>query len=967
MNKQLEKTAECYDDSQLKLFLSESLPQRMEAGFLAHLDNCEFCQITLEQCVASKGQWESVCNKLESRGLSTWQNWHENPSLSSMFETRQCPNHGSSEEVSHGVGRLLEILNPSEFPRSVGRLGSYEIFGLVGQGSAGIVLKAWDPKLHRFVAIKVLSPTFSDNGPARQRFQREAKAIAAVSSRQVVPIHAVHEFRNLPYIVMPYLAGGSLQQRIEKQGALEIKEVVRIAMQIATGLQAAHSQGIVHRDVKPANVLLEEGIDRALVGDFGLARVSDDAAATRSGVIAGTPHFMSPEQASGGAVDPRSDLFSLGSVMYCACTGRLPFQSDSIFGVIKKVCDSQPESILNLNPDVDPWLVDFIQVLHHKDKEMRFSSAAQVADSLQAELAYHNNPKVAPKPDRSFYSGKAKTIRRQTVVFATVALVFAACLGTVAASVFSNGNESKNGNNLLALASTDQEKTASQKQEKVKSKDQKLSKTKKKTGSGYVSVASTGGGTVSTTVSGTTAKASNIRSGSVSSGRTFSGPVNLKGVTGTVSSTNPTGKTLQGSIGRTSQTIGRINRRVSGTVRGGRVSGGVSQTNGMVDRARNGRAQGKKSFVEVLQELKKLPEFIGIIKHTAKVKNGGTLHVDSSWADVSIQPAATSEVSFEIKRVVRAKDKKEADELFSHHRYSFNDHPKGFISGKDASVKTWFTKEYLEARKLTNYSINPYRNVKIRITVPHNFQIDVKTDGGDVCMPAPKGDVRKKFGAKNMLKGNVNILTHGGDIDLGTVSGNVSMKTHGGDVYLVEAGGEVTIHTRGGDIDAGFLRNKSTVSTGGGDISIRRCEEFSTINTGGGEIEVRNASGGVKAISGGGEVSIRFAGDPTADSMIQTRAGEIDIVLPREVNCKIDASVAVGRIDGIRQGKKRGRRVEKVLGKGGKTITVRSGAGEIDFGFYGKKTPPAGTKSSGSGTESDTKPSTKKAKVKLKQ
>src|SRR5437588_6254974 len=145
--------------------------------------------------------------------------------------------------------------------------------------------------------------------------------------------HAVEEAGPVPYLVMEYVRGSSLQDRLDQSGPLELKEILRIGMQIASGLAAAHAQGLVHRDIKPANILLENGVERVKLTDFGLARAVDDASLTQSGVVAGTPMYMSPEQADGLPVDCRSDLFSLGSVLYAMCTGRPPFRAPSAVAV----------------------------------------------------------------------------------------------------------------------------------------------------------------------------------------------------------------------------------------------------------------------------------------------------------------------------------------------------------------------------------------------------------------------------------------------------------------------------------------------------------------------------------------------------------------------------------------------------------------------------------------------------------
>src|SRR5262249_49331374 len=154
-------------------------------------------------------------------------------------------------------------------PGGLGRLGHYEILEVVGRGGMGIVFRAHDDHLRRIVAIKVMAPQLAASALARQRFTREARAAAAVSHDHVVTIHAVEEAQGLPYLVMQYVSGVSLQERLEQSGTLAVKEVLRIGMQTAAGLAAAHAQGLIHRDVKPANILLENGVERARLADFG--------------------------------------------------------------------------------------------------------------------------------------------------------------------------------------------------------------------------------------------------------------------------------------------------------------------------------------------------------------------------------------------------------------------------------------------------------------------------------------------------------------------------------------------------------------------------------------------------------------------------------------------------------------------------------------------------------------------------
>lgn len=293
---------------------------------------------------------------------------------------------------------VLDFLSPSEKPGSPGRLDHYEVENVVGRGGMGIVLRAFDEKLHRVVALKVMTRDIASSAAARKRFSREAKAAAAVVHDHIVPIHAIEESGTTPYLVMQYIQGQSLQQKIDAEGSLELKEILRIGMQIASGLAAAHKQGLVHRDIKPSNILLENGVQRVKITDFGLARAVDDSSLSQSGIVAGTPQYMSPEQADGQPIDYRSDLFSLGSVMYAMCTGRPPFRASSTVATLKRVCEDTPRPIRELNPDLPEWLADIIARLHAKRPADRFQSAAEVADALQSRLSEVQQSGYTPPP-----------------------------------------------------------------------------------------------------------------------------------------------------------------------------------------------------------------------------------------------------------------------------------------------------------------------------------------------------------------------------------------------------------------------------------------------------------------------------------------------------------------------------------------------------------------------------------------
>jgi serine/threonine protein kinase len=308
------------------------------------------------------------------------------------YPTEALTREGFSSQAS------LDFLTPSDKPDALGRLGHYEILEITGRGGMGIVLRAFDEELRRIVAIKVMAAQLATNATARQRFRREAQAAAAVSHDHVVTIHAVEEAYGLPYFVMQYVSGVSLQERLDRDGPLQLHEILRIGMQVAFGLFAAHAQGLIHRDIKPANILLENGVERVKITDFGLARAAADASLTHSGAVAGTPQYMSPEQARGEAIDQRSDLFSLGSVLYALCTGRAPFQASDAMAVLKRVCEETAAPIRESNPEVPDWLVAIIGKLHAKDPAQRYQSAVEVAELLGRYLAYVQHPSLPSLP-----------------------------------------------------------------------------------------------------------------------------------------------------------------------------------------------------------------------------------------------------------------------------------------------------------------------------------------------------------------------------------------------------------------------------------------------------------------------------------------------------------------------------------------------------------------------------------------
>ena len=225
-----------------------------------------------------------------------------------------------SKARQNGPDSWQDYLQPSEISSHLGKLGDFQITEFVGRGGMGVVFLGWDPKLKRPVAIKIMSPALAQDTLAAKRFLHEAQAAAAIGDEHVVAVFSVHDESDPPFIVMEYVDGISLHDLIAENGPLDLERIIWIGKKISLGLAAAHEKGVVHRDIKPANVLLEAG-KSVKVTDFGLARSAEDAGLTQTGHIIGTPNYMSPEQAQGHQVDHRSDIFSLGSLMYAMCAG----------------------------------------------------------------------------------------------------------------------------------------------------------------------------------------------------------------------------------------------------------------------------------------------------------------------------------------------------------------------------------------------------------------------------------------------------------------------------------------------------------------------------------------------------------------------------------------------------------------------------------------------------------------------
>ena len=308
---------------------------------------------------------------------------------------------GSEDQTTPGMApldgtaplpRRYPFLGPSQAPGELGRFDDYRILRLLGSGGMGLVFAAEEVSLRRPVALKVLKPELAADLESHERFLREARAAADITSDHVVAVLRVGEVAGLPFLVMPLLSGQTLQTRLANPTPIDLRTALVVARDTAAGLAAAHARGLIHRDIKPANIWLETdgptgAFKRARILDFGLARRPHvETSLTSTGFIVGTPNYMAPEQAAGNELDHRADLFSLGCVMFLMLTGEMPFPGNSALAVMMALASKTPDSVSVKNPAVPPAVADLVAALMAKKPEGRVQTAAEVARELDVTI-----------------------------------------------------------------------------------------------------------------------------------------------------------------------------------------------------------------------------------------------------------------------------------------------------------------------------------------------------------------------------------------------------------------------------------------------------------------------------------------------------------------------------------------------------------------------------------------------------
>ncbi len=396
----------CPDEHELADLLARPYDEAAWETVQQHLEACSRCRSKLETLAGAEtlvppasGYWQVQKGSSPSlaRAMHALQSDPERETAVPLHSVAvgqdrqardvQSPAKKTPKEESVANSLLVAAraagLRSTDREGFLGRLGNFDVRRVIGQGGMGLVLEAVDPVLKRTVALKMLSPWRALDAETKERFLREAQSAASLAHENVVGIFAVEEDGSTPFLVLEYVAGQSLQDRIRVGGKLPPEEVARVGAQIARGLAAAHGQGLVHRDIKPANILLVERSGRVKIADFGLAKVSGEDALTLDGMVLGTPEFMSPEQAAGKRADERSDLFSLGGVLYFAASGVSPFRSESLLGTLERVKQCQPRSLTELEPALPTELRELIQRLMQRDPAARPAAAGEVAEVLE--------------------------------------------------------------------------------------------------------------------------------------------------------------------------------------------------------------------------------------------------------------------------------------------------------------------------------------------------------------------------------------------------------------------------------------------------------------------------------------------------------------------------------------------------------------------------------------------------------
>lgn len=409
--------AKCPERELFVGFLQGGLEEDVVSKLEAHLAECDACGDTVRSLNVND-TFSDLVRSAQEKAVSSSDDStpSEIDGLLGRLEALADPQtvddklDASKDDLQDRVQEVELLLQPAHRDDEIGRLAHYRIIRLLGAGGMGVVYQAEDTQLKRLVALKILRPSLGQS--ARDRFVQEAQVAAAIDHDNVVTIYHVGREGRLAFLAMQWLEGETLEDRLKRDGRLCPDEASLIAGQVADGLAAAHAKKLIHRDIKPANIWLEADRNRAKILDFGLAQiVDDDPQLTETGMIAGTPAYMSPEQAQGRSVDERSDLFSLGTMLYRMLTNKLPFDSKNALATIRSIQLDHPDSPRQIDMSIPSTLSDTVMHLLEKDPRDRPESSALVASCLQSKkrpphsTAERVRPQASVKPNRGAWWG----------------------------------------------------------------------------------------------------------------------------------------------------------------------------------------------------------------------------------------------------------------------------------------------------------------------------------------------------------------------------------------------------------------------------------------------------------------------------------------------------------------------------------------------------------------------------------
>lgn len=375
-------SSHCPDRNVLQSLLSGQLASDQLKETEQHLETCPSCEQQLEQLTdeMSPVDWKQFDRRSDPDSDTIA--FLSRVRAARRLQDRPEPTNVPDEEFSEPIAefRPADAVNLS-LPA---RFDSFELIEQLGAGGMGVVYRVRESVLKRDIALKLLAPQLASEREYRDRFLREARAMAAVQSDHVVTVYQVGEFQGQPYLAMPLLEGESLRDRLRREKSLALRNALQLAAQIASGLAAAHERGLIHRDVKPANIWLEAPNDRVKLLDFGLAHIADDSMEiTASGAVQGTPKYMSPEQALACNVDHRTDLYSLGCVLYQMLTGTLPTEGATVTALLIAITTEDARDIRDVAPELPEPVAQLVMSLLRRDAATRPQTATEVAQELR--------------------------------------------------------------------------------------------------------------------------------------------------------------------------------------------------------------------------------------------------------------------------------------------------------------------------------------------------------------------------------------------------------------------------------------------------------------------------------------------------------------------------------------------------------------------------------------------------------